>query len=179
MRGIGNEMVSGLACLAALLTPLAGTPHVDCLCPNGHVKLFCFNITSPKSGCCCRGMCCPRTQSGKSCCSRPKAPRAAQPDKKATCCGIHQTRPGEQRPGGGANGAERRCCTKTLAAAESLLATPKRAAACDDQRASGDLPVAPPLVRAPAAGSVVVVFGLTHSPGPPADLVTLHRRLVI
>jgi hypothetical protein len=178
MRAIGNKMVTGLACLAALLTPVAGTPHVDCLCPNGHVKLFCLNITSCKSGCCCRGMCCPRTQGGKSCCCR-KATRAAPPDKKANCCGIHQTRPGEGPPGGGANGAEPPCCTKTLTGSESLALAPKRAAAPDDSYPSGDLPAALAVAHAPEAGSVFHLFALAHSPGPPADLITLHRRLVI
>jgi hypothetical protein len=158
-----KKVVSGLACLAALLTPASGISHFVCRCPDGHVKPFCLNITSAKSGCCCR----------------PNATRAARPDKAANCCGAHQTRPGEERPGGGANFAEVPCCTKTLTASESLAVAPKRAAASDDVRPSGDSPAAPAFVGAPEAGSVLRVFGLAHSPGPPADLVTLHRRLVI
>jgi hypothetical protein len=180
MRRIGSKIVSGLACLAALLTPVGGVPHFVCRCPNGHVKSFCLNITTEKSGgCCCGGGCCSRAGGGKCCCcSRGKTARCARHDKGANCCGTHQAGPGEERPGG-PSFAEGPCCTKTLRVAESLAVVPKRGPAADDLSPSLDLLAAPVFVCTPEAGSVYRVPGLAHSPGPPADLVTLLRRLVI
>jgi hypothetical protein len=97
-------------------------------------------------------MCCPRTPSGKNCCCRPKATRSARPEKGADCCGTPKTGPGEERQRGGANGAERRCCTKIPAASGSLPVVPRRTAPPDDVRPSGNLPAAPALVRAPWPG---------------------------
>jgi hypothetical protein len=178
MRSIANKMVSGLACLAALLTPASGVPHFVCRCPDGHVKFFCLGITSAKAGCCCRGACCARPRGDERCCCRRNATRPARSAARAICCGTDRARPGDRRPSGGPSFAERPCCTRTLTAVESLAAVPKRGA-LDDVRSSWALPAVPASVSAPGPGCVFGVYSLAHSPGPPADLVTLLRRLVI
>jgi hypothetical protein len=180
MRPIANKMVSGLACLAALLTPASGISHFVCRCPNGHLKSFCLNITTENSGgCCCGGGCCSRAGGGKCCCcSRGKTARCARHDGGANCCRTPQARAGEERAGG-PSFDEGPCCTKALRVAQSLVVFPKRGPAADDVRPSGDWVAGPVLVCTPEAGSGFGVPGLAHSPGPPADLVTLLRRLVI
>jgi hypothetical protein len=179
MRAIGNKLVSGLACLAALLTPLSGAPHVVCRCPDGHLKPFCLSITARKStGCCCGGACCSSGKVGKCCCCRTCGPGGTRPGARASCCDQHQARPGEGLPKSGPRFAERPCCQKTLVAAESLARAPKKATAGDGLCRSADAPP-PASVCVPEAGSVFHAPGQVHSPGPPADLPTLLRRLVI
>ena len=182
MRAIGNKMVSGLACLAALLTPLSGIPHVVCRCPDGHVKPFCLNITTKKSaGCCCGGAGCSSGKVAKcSCCScRTRGTGSGRQDARRTCCDPHPPRPGEGLPQSGSRLTERPCCEKTLVAAESPAIAPEKVTAGADLRPSADLPVASAFVCAPEAGSVLRAPGQAHSPGLPADLPTLLCRLVI
>jgi hypothetical protein len=178
MRAIGNKIVSGLACLAALLTPASGVPHFVCRCPDGNVKPFCLSIPTPKSGgCCCGGACCSNRGAGKRCCccSRTRGTDCARPGTRAACCGSHQRGLAESTAGF----TEGPCCAKTLVAAESLAIAPEKATAGDHLRLSADSSAPPACVCAPEAGPVVHVSDLAHSPGPPADLLTLLRRLVI
>jgi hypothetical protein len=180
MRPIADKMVSGLACLAAILTPASGVSHFVCRCPNGHGKSFCLNTTAENSGgCCCGGGCCSRAGGGKRCCcSRGKTARRARHDGGANRCRTPQARAREERAGG-PSFAEGPCCTKALRVAKSLAVFPKRGPAAGDVLPSGDWVAGPVPVRTPGAGSGFDVPGLAHSPGPPVDLVTLLRRLVI
>jgi hypothetical protein len=180
MRPIGNQFLSGLTCLAALLTPLSGLPHVVCRCPDGQVKSFCLGITVKNSGgCCCGGACCSRKGGGKCCGGRTRGATSAGHGTRATCCGSQQA-PSEQKSFPGAAGVvEAPCCVKTLVGAESLAVAPDKGNLGTDTRHSGH-PAEVPAVACASAG--VCVFGapsLAHSPGPPADLVTLFCRLVI
>jgi hypothetical protein len=182
MRALGNKLVSGLACLAAILTPLSGVPHIVCRCPDGHLKPFCLSITTKKSaGCCCGGACCSSGKVGKVCCCacRTRGTGSSRHGARATCCDLHEPRPGEGVPTSGPRLTERPCCQKTLVAAESLAVARAKATAGDDLGPSADVPAQPAFVRAPEAGSLSRIPRLAHSPGPPADLITLLSRLVI
>ena len=182
MRAIGKQVVSSLACLAALLTPLGGVPHFVCRCPNGQVKSFCLGIAAKKSrACCCGGACCSRKEGRKCCCCccRTRDTGCAGRGPRATCCGGHQAPHGEGLLPGGAVCAERPCCLKTLVAAECLAVRPEKGTVSEDNWPPGD-PAAPPAVAcAPSAAPAFAASRLAHSPGPPADLITLLRRLVI
>jgi hypothetical protein len=181
MRAAGKNLVSGLACLAALLTPLSGVPHIVCRCPDGHVKPFCLGITVPKSGgCCCRGSCCSRNRGGKCCgCCRTHGATCDRRGTRAPCCGSPQVPSGAKALAGGSGAADASCCVKTLQRTVSLAIVPVKETPGKDTRHLADLAEAAATAGVPAGISVFRVPGLAHSPGPPADLPTLLRRLVI
>ena len=172
MKAIGNQILSGLTCLAALLTPLSGISHVICRCPNGQVKPFCMGTAVNRSGgCCCGGVCC-------SCC-RTRGATCAGPGSRTTCCASLQA-PSEAKSLPGSTGvADAPCCLKTLVAAESPAVAPAKGHLGKQTRHAGDLVEAPAVARTLAGASVFRTPRPAHSPGPPADLVTLLRRLVI
>lgn len=66
----------------AVGTLIAGLPHIDCLCPNGNRKLFCFGSLSDTSSCCCdNGSCCTKD---RGCCGPGNHPPDRKPEH--TCC---------------------------------------------------------------------------------------------
>jgi hypothetical protein len=160
MAFVFRTVRGGMACLAAFLTLLSGIPHLDCLCPNGHIKLFCLSSASGSSSCCCRGSCC---QAG------------AGEKKPAGCCCCHGRHArGHTTP---VSRVSTPPCRKTLSPSETAT-LPVRAAT-----SSHDAP-------APAAAAPVVALAPTAVPGcllswqgyhqpPPTDLVISLRRLTI
>ncbi|HJT75832.1 MAG TPA: hypothetical protein VJ739_01385 [Gemmataceae bacterium] len=151
----------GMACLAAFLTLLSGTPHLDCLCADGHVKLFCLSLGLKSSPCCCAGSCC-------------QAPKAKAP--RASCCshGRHARRsaaPGDQVSAPG--------CKKTLTLAKT--ATLPAGSTTGHQLTA--LPITPALVVVPVAppagvSSRLLSWQSYHQP-PPTDLVIALQHLTI
>jgi hypothetical protein len=172
VKAIGNQILSGLTCLAALLTPLSGISYVICRCPNGQVKPFCVGMAVNRSGgCCCGGACC--------CCCRPRGATCAGPGSRETCCGSHQAPSEEKSLPGGTGVAEAPCCMKTLVAAESPAVAPDKGHLGKGTRHAGDPVAAPAVACTPAGAPVFRTPRPADSPRPPADLVTLLRRLVI
>lgn len=49
---LGGPLTKALATAAALLTVLAGVPHLRCVCPDGRPRLFCPGL-SLSTSCCC------------------------------------------------------------------------------------------------------------------------------
>src|SRR5438093_8553718 len=88
--------LTGLVWLTAAAIALAGVPHFTCLCPDGRFKIFCLNISSNNSGCCCGGKCC---SAGKSCC------------QGGTCCAAKKSGENKDRSGQ----AQSAGCLKTVA----------------------------------------------------------------
>jgi hypothetical protein len=68
------------AWLLAALTPAAGLPHRQCVCPDGGVKWFCLR-SSDDPTCCCGSACCGAVRAG-----------ADRPAAAAPCCCQHQDR---------------------------------------------------------------------------------------
>jgi hypothetical protein len=157
---------------AALLTPIAGTPHVDCLCPNGHVKLFCLNLSLHPTACCCGGSC---SGGGGSCSGcGTQAPDHQTPGKGKACC-RHARLPGA--PAG--NRLAGTGCKKTLAEADSQT-IPQASTAVDYPAAAVPLAPAfvPMLASAPAAGGGPLSWQSSWLP-PPTDRVIAFQHLVI
>jgi hypothetical protein len=155
---------------AALLTPIAGTPHVDCLCPNGHVKLFCLNLSLHPTACCCGGSC---SGGGGSCAGcGTQAPGHQTPAKGKACC-RHARSPGttagDRVAGTG--------CKKTLAEADTQT-VPQASAAVDHPAAAVPFAPVPLLASAPAAGSWTLSWQSYGLP-PPTDRVIAFQHLVI
>lgn len=163
VMGTLSKLVRGcLLWAAVLMTPVAGTARVDCLCPDGHVKLFCLAVFAPSSACC-----------GRDCCGTPRF--AGQHGKETSCCGHG----GRQRgaPGGGRiAGAP---CKKVLAEAK-LLAAPPASASVQDQVAAATPALAPPAVSPADPGSPLSVLSWHHRGlPPPTDLVIRLQHFVI
>jgi hypothetical protein len=172
MRAMNERIRAGLACLAALLTPLSSVPHLACRCPDGHVKAICLGLAAKESGgCCCGGTNC--------CCCRTRGTTCARHGSQATCCGSHQAPSRQKSPPVDPSVADGPCCLKTLVAAGAL------AVARDPGKIGKHLQqpsnLAPPaaVVSVPPGVSIVWAPGLAHSPGPPANLIALLCRLVI
>lgn len=70
MVSLGRYLSVCIAWLTAVMTLVAGTPHVHCQCPNGNIKPFCLSMFSSASGCCCDGSCCAQASAAACCCHR-------------------------------------------------------------------------------------------------------------
>jgi hypothetical protein len=165
MTILGRRILAGLTALAALLTPVRGLPHFVCRCPDGRLKPFCLSFFSTqRSACCCGRACCSGTPGRCCCCACPG------------CGGRHGVAGADESPSAGGCLLGTPGCVKTLTGPELL------ALASGRQTAGDDLPP-------PAGLSAPADLGadLSRAPGcdlaparaPPADLVTLLRRLVI
>src|SRR5262249_6912949 len=150
MRSFGRTGRSVLVGLTAIATLLAGSPHVDCLCPNGHVKLFCLGLVAPASDCC-----------SASAGDRPTSP--ARP-----CC-KHAPTPGPAIKASG--------CAKTVSPAKPFLSVKDRGPG--DAGGPAPLAVAAvPASHVPAPGQFPSRRP-SHSLPPPPDLIVLLGHFTI
>ena len=157
---------------AALLTPVAGTPHVDCVCPDGHVKLFCLNFSFKSGPCCCSGSCCSPGGGGCSCCGKQAPVHETHGHGKACCAHARQrgTPPGDHIAG--------TMCRKTLAEADTQTVPPVTAAVYHASAvALAPAPVPLP-ASAPAAAGCLLSWQSYRLP-PPTDRVIAFQHLVI
>jgi hypothetical protein len=172
MAIVSRAVRLSLVWAAALLTPVAGIPHVDCLCPNGHVKLFCLNLSFKSGPCCCGGACC-SPDGGGCCCAKHASVHATQGKGKACC--AHARQPGT--PAG--NHIAGTTCRKTLVDGDSQTVPPTSAAASDHVTVVALAPAAVPLpASAPAAGGCLLSWQSYGLP-PPTDRVIAFQHLVI
>jgi hypothetical protein len=164
----------GLLWVAALLTPIAGTPHVDCLCPDGHIKLFCLNFSLRPTACCCSGSCCSAGGGGCSCCAA-NAPVHQVHGKVKACC-AHAREEGSTPAGDRLGGTP---CKKTLAEADAQ--TLPRVTAAGHHHTTALTPAAaavPVLAPGPSASSCLLSWQSYRLP-PPTDRVIAFQHLVI
>ncbi len=162
MASLCGAVRGGMACLAACLTLLSGTPHFDCLCPDGHLKLFCSSFSSGSSSCCCRGSCCGAGAGEK---------------KPARCCCCHGRHArGHTTPGSRVSAP---ACRKTLSRSET--------ATLPDSAANGSHVTATSAVVAlvtlpgvlPADGGGYRLSWQSYDRPPPTNLVIALRHLTI
>jgi hypothetical protein len=150
---------------AAFLTPVAGTPRIDCLCPDGHVKLFCLNFSlKPRPGCC-------DGNHG----AGQHALYHSNHDQGRACC----RQAGQPRPTPGGNGIAGTSCKKTLAEGDTQTVPPVTAASLDHAAAALAL-AAVPFLASPAVAAPGCLLSSPSSPlPPPTDRVIVFRHLVI
>jgi hypothetical protein len=174
MSVLGRSPLAGwLAWVAALLTPVAGVPHLVCQCPDGHVKEFCLSTARSSSGCCCGRACCARSPGGPCCCRGKHGKTAAGQDR----CGAGDAR---HQAGSGDNLlVEPACCVRSPAGPAPLAIAPHQKAPADDRNFAALLPPGVGSVYALTPGAPGRPAGLAHSLAPPPDLVTLLGRLLI
>lgn len=139
---------AGFVWLTAILTGVAGAPHLDCICPNGQHKPFCLGSPSKTTSCCCGGGCC--SQAAGACCGacrKHDAPKMHQAEAKS-CCGPRHGPKGSIVPGKSSQIASR-CCHRAPAQAETLAVTSSKETVPESR-------VAQPLSLAPDAPDAAV-----------------------
>jgi hypothetical protein len=159
---------------AALLTPVAGIPHVDCVCPDGHVKLFCLSF-SFQSRACCRGSgCCSSGEGGCSCCGTKAPVHETHGNGKACCAHARQQR---GTPAG--NHVAGTTCRKTLTEAETQTVPPVTGAAHNHATAVALAPASVPLPPAAPTAAGCPLSWQSYRLPPPTDRVIAFQHLVI
>lgn len=81
MKQLRATISVALCWALAASTLLAGSPHVDCRCPDGRIKPFCLSIFF-QTACCVEDSCCPAQDQhalGKSCCCQSCHPNRSEP----------------------------------------------------------------------------------------------------
>ena len=162
--------------LAALLALLAGSPRVQCRCPDGRLKPFCLGFLfrgAALVGCgsAAKG----QTASCDGCCHSPGAPPAEEAEPP--CCPHCHRRQTGDTPGGASVAGPG--CVRTLAQPAYVSLTPS------DQGPLAGL-VSAALLAPPGAPALPLSSG--HGPvsgqahllaPPPTDLVTALQRFLI
>jgi hypothetical protein len=117
MKYVRNTLWVGQVWLTAVMTVVAGMPHVACLCPNGNLKPFCLASTCGAAGCCCGGACC----TGGS-------PEGLSPElaPEVSCCCCADAEPQCSQASDGSRQIGNAGCTKTLAQSRVLAVRPQK-----------------------------------------------------
>jgi hypothetical protein len=155
----------GVAGLTAVMTFIAGMPRIDCICPNGNVKHFCWG-NATDSACCCAGSCCGTV-----------AP-STRPAEKFCCCeSANGDNSGRENKGqrAGQNPCRKQLADSTTTSIASTNGSPR---SCE---MSATL-----CLFAPSFSHIAVApFGTWHhlssppTPLPPTDLLTTCKHLLI
>jgi hypothetical protein len=147
--------------LASLAMLISGAPHFDCLCPDGHLMLFCAGCSSSNAG---------------RCCADAAGSRFHQTVSRGICC--RQARQHGRSPI--KQGAQSGGCRRTMAEGDVATVTPSHHL---DNRALS-VPIGVPL-RAPT----VLLSGRPFATSPwmgqclhslvDQDLVIAHQHFLI
>ena len=170
--------VSALVWLTAVMTLIAGSPHFDCVCPDGHFKLFCLASAFEKAGCCCGGRCCSSGQSC-SCCSESASAASPKPKQRSCCSRESRGHKPAAAPATTVQIQQPHCCVKIATLPKSFTSSPAKMVVQPDTTPSLSLPVA-----ALAASPVPVTkrgraSWQVHLLAPPTDLVIALQHLLI
>lgn len=162
MYPFGGALTKLLATVAALMTVTTGAPRIQCVCPDGRVKLFCPGPSA--SGCCCAGPSSPDTPGA--------GPRSrGAPGGAQSCCTRAANSPPARPAGDGLARAEKVCgCERTVGTAPVAYAAERAGEASQidpDASVSWDATSDTP---EQTARPVRVESRLLH---PPPDLVIL------
>jgi hypothetical protein len=176
MGHLRRTVLVSLVWLTAAMTLVAGSPHFDCLCPNGHHKPFCLGSLLWTASCCCRGVS-PAAAPTPSCCRQVHGP--VRQTSGSCCCHRAQRRQlaNASAPVGHIEGP---CCQKTLTQAEYLPTSPSEPTARDGF-VGKHIDLAPALFLLTALPPVpdARLSWLSYDLPPPTDLVTTLQRLTI
>ena len=176
MMSRAASVIGGWA--TAVMTLLAGLPHFECRCPDGHVKPFWLGLASGVSSCCCGCSCCSSSTKPR-CCCRPSGVLSSGHSEKGCCRCRHQVgQPAKPLPDDGWV-AQHPGCVKTLVAWKWSALTAHKKFRLDDPSGVNNPPSASTLVHPGQSARHEWISWLVHSPAPPADLVTLLQRLLI
>jgi hypothetical protein len=147
--------------LASLAMLISGAPHFDCLCPDGHLMLFCAGCSSANAG---------------RCCAHAAGSRTHQTISRGSCCRqARQHLRSPIKPGAQSSG-----CRRTMAEGDVATITPSQHV---DSRALS----AP--IGAPLPASTVLLSAQPFATSPwtglclrslgEQDLVIAHQHFLI
>ena len=173
-----RAMQTGAVWLTAIMTLVAGTPHLVCVCPNGNAKPFYFALLSGKNSGCCDGSCCSASQvrDGKDFDTQPSL-SATVIKKSCCCCKAHQEAARNESRTDVKLGKVR--CHKTLV--EGIIAVPATAVKAPSQDLTAHLfvPALEPVTGYYGFGACGCLFADYYHWPPPTDLVTVLQRFLI
>ena len=158
--------------LMALLTLFAGSPRIQCRCPDGRVKLFCLSSFFPAgvSGCCCTST---QPASRPPCCPAPDGPPAAV--EECPCC-AHTRECQHGMASDHTSRIDPIGCTKTLTQTRDPAAIPPGME--PDDNSTAVLRMSDTSVIFQQRDALSSRRDLLPDP-PPTDLITVLQRLTI
>jgi hypothetical protein len=175
MHPLTKALCSAHVWTTALTTLFAGISPCQCVCPDGHRKLFCLGISFDSNACCCSGACCDSARPGGGR-QNAECPRVKATKRRCCCCQAMSAR-------GTASTADQnhiqgRGCKRTLSQAE-IVPCPRRDSLVNDCMVVIPLSeTPPPVLPTPTAYSVTCSCKSYHPP-PPTDLVVVFQHFVI
>jgi hypothetical protein len=163
MRSLRRRLSLAGIYLTAFTTLVAGTPHLHCVCPDGHVKPFCLSFFSRTN--CCAGSCCAAAAPGNE----------NHPRKQCSCCCQAARRQAEEQ------GQQVRAagCKKTLIDAEVSNVTAAARYVGRDTGIIAWVALSETSVVTPISASEVGRFAPHCHRSPPPDLLTLLQHFNI
>jgi hypothetical protein len=154
----------------AFITLTAGFPHLQCRCPDGHIKPVCFGPSAPGPGCCDRPSHRPARR------DLLAGPDPTRPDAAPrSCCHGHAPTPARSTPP--PSGLDHRGCTRVLTPAPDFAAAP--ALKADHPEPVAVLPPADGAAPAPPPAADARPAWCVHTVSPPTDLVILLQHFLI
>jgi hypothetical protein len=168
---------TGAIWLTALMTLVAGSPHFDCRCPNGHIKPFCLALLAGKSGCCCEGSCCSASTGDDARDFAAHSYPSATVPRKACCCKAHPENATDESRNAPQLGKV--CCQKTIAVAAVGASEPSVKAPVRDLTAHLLVPAPGASMGQDGFGVCDCLFANHYHRPPPTDLVTVLQRYLI
>jgi hypothetical protein len=184
-----KTILTGSVHLTAAMLLVAGLPHFECRCPNGHRRLFCLSLFSSSLGRCMEPCCtAPPTQPEKSIGS---ATTSGLTQTGSCCCAIARLvsaeasklrsgQPGFRGPNPGRTPvAKPMPCRRGVAPAKTWNTSSHQSQFVDESRAQTPLLVNSCLsIRSPWTGCERG-HRYRHWHAPPDELTTLFQRLLI
>lgn len=165
MRNLRRRLSLAGVYMTAFMTLVAGTPHLHCICPDGHVKPFCLSFFSWASRCC-----------PDSCCAAAAPGNENQPRKQTSCC----CRAARRQSKDAAQQVRAAGCQKTLIDAEASNITAPVRDAGQDTGMIVWVALAETSVVTPVFASVAARLGpCSHHGLPPPDLLILLQHFNI
>lgn len=172
-----HAVQTGAIWLTAIMTLIAGTPHLVCRCPNGHVKPSCLSLFSGKTSC-CGNSCCSASQvdDGKGSAARISL-SATLIKKNCCCCKAHQEDASDESRTNSKLGKER--CQKNLVEGIVAVPAPSVKAPVQDLTVHLFVPAPETTMAQEGFGACDSSFANHYHWPPPTDLVTVLQRFLI
>jgi hypothetical protein len=169
MEIVRKTIWNGHVWLTAVMTVVVQTPHIQCRCPDGHLKPFCLSSMFSGGACCCSGSCC--DASGRS--RAEHQPAGSQ--RSCACCEQHESEkasPTSEEPQFHAPG-----CSKTPAQVQTYSSTH----ATNTATLLHSTHALPPQLGSLAVSSQIEGLKLwqIHLISPPTDLVITLQHFLI
>ena len=167
MRRLTRTIRSAQVWMTAFTIFFAGISPCQCVCPDGHRKLFCLGTSCGANACCCASACCDSAQPG-SC-------QHDEPTNEPCCCcckckASHDTKTTTHVQGRG--------CRRTLS--QTKIVTDHRKDPSGNDCPEVRTLVEPPVPMQPIPMAFPLVYSSeSYRPPPPTDLIIALQRFVI